>query len=61
MPLTHQIRFLRNSARRLREIAGIDANSLARQLHDMATELEQEAAELEQAQRRSGDCAPLQR
>ena len=50
MPLRQEAVFLRERAKRLREIASIDPNSpLTPQLLDMAADLEERASDLEQA------------
>ena len=50
-----EIQFLRDRARRLREIAQLDPNSIARQLRDIAAEIEQRADELDQSRKRRSD------
>ena len=47
MPLRHEIQFLRERARRLREIAASHPTALSGQLREMAAELETRAAEIE--------------
>lgn len=47
MPLRQEVQFLRERARRLREIAGYHATALSGQLRKMADELEARADEIE--------------
>jgi hypothetical protein len=49
MPLRREAHFLRERARRLREIAGAYQTALSQQLREMAAELETRADELEKA------------
>jgi len=49
MPLRQEAQFLRERARRLREIAGAYQTALSQQLREMAAELETRADELEKA------------
>lgn len=55
MPLRQEIQFLRERARRLREIAASHPTALSGQLRQMADELETRAEEIE---RETGSNAP---
>jgi hypothetical protein len=54
MPLRQEIQFLRERARRLREIAGSHATALSGQLRKMAEELEARANEIENETKANG-------
>ena len=48
MPLRQEVQFLRERARRLREIAATYPTALSNQLRQMADELETRASEIDQ-------------
>ena len=51
MPLRHEVQFLRERARRLREIAASHPTALSEQLRQMARELDARADEIERETR----------
>ena len=54
MPLRQEVQFLRERARRLREIAATYPTALSGQLRQMADELEARANEIEEERREHG-------
>jgi len=54
MPLRQEVQFLRERARRLREIAATYPTALSNQLREMADELETRANEIDQVRGADG-------